>query len=41
MTFITDFVVEEWLRDITTDVWMSLHFDNPDLAGAYASEVFG
>lgn len=32
--------VHEWLGDIATG-WAALHFDNPETAGAYASEFFG
>lgn len=41
MTMFTDTIVDGWLRDIVENCYLSLHFDNPDLAGAYASEVFG
>lgn len=41
MTFFTDTIVDGWLRDIVDQCYLALHFDNPDLAGAYASEVFG
>lgn len=36
----SDYRVAKWLNDIDT-VWLGLAFDNPDIAGAYASEVFG
>jgi hypothetical protein len=39
--FFTDMVVDQWLRDIVDQCYVALHFDNPDLAGAYASEIFG
>ena len=29
-----------WLEELES-VWLGLAYDNPDLAGAYASEVFG
>lgn len=36
-----DDVVHGWLRETTNGVWMALHFSDPDVNGAYASEVFG
>ena len=36
----SDFRVETWLRELQT-CWLALHYDNPDVAGAYASEVSG
>lgn len=36
----SDYRVNRWLNEIE-DCWLALHFDNPDVAGAYASEVFG
>lgn len=38
MTF-TDYRVHQWLSQFT-ELWLSLHYDNPDTAGAYASELF-
>ena len=35
----TDYRVHLWLAEFT-NVWLSLHYDNPDVAGAYASELF-
>lgn len=32
--------VETWLSQLSS-VWLSLHFADPDVDGAYASEVFG
>lgn len=32
--------VEKWLAELNK-CWASLHFDNPQVASAYASEVFG
>lgn len=36
----SDYQVNKWLTELG-DLWLALHFDNPDIAGAYASEVFG
>lgn len=36
----SDSRVHGWLAELAT-CYVSLHFDNPDTAGAYASEVFG
>lgn len=36
----SDYQVNEWLSGIGS-FWMSLHYDNPETAGAYASEIFG
>lgn len=36
----TDYRVEKWLVDLQS-LWISLHYDDPSTAGAYASEVFG
>lgn len=36
----SDYQVGVWLRGIG-DIWLALHYDNPEIAGAYASEVFG
>lgn len=38
---ITDWQTEEWLSSIMESTWMALHFDNPDVAGEWNSEVFG
>lgn len=38
---ISDWQVEQWLNDIQGTIWMSLHTDNPDVAGAYNSELYG
>lgn len=37
----TDWQIEQWLESIREDIWVALHFDNPDVAGQYNSEVFG
>lgn len=37
---VTDFQAEAWLSSLGP-AWFGLHHDNPVLAGAYASEVFG
>jgi len=37
---ISDYLTGKWLADLST-CWVALHTDNPDIAGAYASEVFG
>jgi hypothetical protein len=36
----SDYRVTTWLNELNS-VWLGLAFDNPDIAGAYASEVFG
>ena len=35
----TDYRINKWLSQLTT-LWISMHYDNPDTAGAYASELF-
>lgn len=35
----TDYRIHQWLSQLST-IWLSLHYDNPDIAGAYASELF-
>lgn len=37
----SDYQVEQWLSAYTSGCYLALHYDNPDVAGAYASEVFG
>lgn len=37
---VSDYLVQKWLTTIQSG-WLALHHDNPDVAGAYASEVFG
>lgn len=32
--------VEKWLAELNNK-WVALHYDNPEVAGAYTSEVFG
>jgi len=36
----SDYQVEKWLGELN-NYWAALHFDNPQVASAYASEVFG
>jgi hypothetical protein len=36
----SDYQVNNWLKDYA-HCWVALHYDNPDIAGAYASEIFG
>ena len=36
----SDYQVEQWLSE-SDSYWVALHYDNPDISGAYASEVFG
>lgn len=36
----TNYQIGEFLRQLDRS-YLSLHFDDPDLAGAYASELFG
>jgi hypothetical protein len=38
---ISDYLAEKWLSEIVTGHFVALHHDNPDVAGAYASEVVG
>lgn len=38
---VSDYQVTQWLTGLQSGTWLGLHFDNPDVAGAYASEVFG
>ena len=37
---LSDYRVAKWLGDFSS-LWVGLHYDDPNLAGAYASEVFG
>lgn len=37
---ISDYRAHKWLDELGTG-YLALHHDNPDVAGAYASEVFG
>lgn len=36
----SDYQVEKWLKELN-NCYAALHFDNPQVASAYASEVFG
>ena len=36
----SDYRIHLWLDDLAV-LWLALHFDDPNIAGAYASEVFG
>jgi len=36
----SDYRVEKWLDELSS-VWFSLHYDDPQTAGDYASEIFG
>ena len=36
----SDYRVEKWLLELK-QMWVSLHYDDPSISGAYASEVFG
>jgi len=38
---ITSWQTEQWLTEFIEGTWMALHFDNPDIAGEYNSEIFG
>ena len=38
---LTAYSAEYLLKMIRDDCWISLHFDNPDLAGGQASEITG
>lgn len=38
---VSDFLVDKWLNELTSNTYAALHYDNPDVAGAYSSEVFG
>lgn len=37
----TDYRVNKWLDQIAENIWVSLHYTDPSVSGAYASEVFG
>lgn len=37
----TAFTLGKALQDIKDECWVALHFDDPELAGAYASEING
>lgn len=37
---VSDYQVDRWLASLGPG-WFSLHHQNPDISGAYASEVFG
>lgn len=41
MSMLTDFTCEYMLQMIKDECWISLHFENPDLAGDAGSEVTG
>lgn len=36
----SDYQVEKWLRDLS-QVYVSLHYEDPEVSGAYVSEVIG
>lgn len=36
----SSYLVENWLLELN-GTWAALHYDNPEVAGAYASEIFG
>lgn len=36
----SDYLISKWLDSIKSG-YLALHYDNPEVAGAYASEVFG
>jgi hypothetical protein len=36
----TDYRVSTWLSELD-EVWLGLHYADPNISGAYASEVFG
>ena len=38
---ISDYRAHKWLGQLTSGFYLAVHHDNPDVAGAYASEVFG
>ena len=38
---VTDAQAHEWLQEIATNGWISLHYDNPTLGGPDASEISG
>jgi hypothetical protein len=38
---LTSWQTEKWLEEIADSTWMALHFDNPDVASEWNSEVFG
>ena len=37
---ISSYQAERWLADFQQS-WVAMHYDDPEVAGAYASEVFG
>lgn len=37
----SDWQVEQWLESIRTNCWLGLAYSDPQINGAYASEVFG
>lgn len=38
----SDYQVAQWLSNAATNgYWLALHYDDPDISGAYASEIFG
>lgn len=37
---ITDYQAHAWLKGMST-LWLSLHHENPEIGGAYASEITG
>ncbi len=41
MNGFTNYTVHNMLTEIKEECWVSLHFDDPNLAGAYASEITG
>jgi len=38
---ITNWQTEQWLQDIVENTYVAIHFDNPDVAGEWNSELFG
>jgi hypothetical protein len=38
----SDYQVAQWLADAASNgYWLAIHYDDPDISGAYASEIFG
>jgi hypothetical protein len=41
MSGLSDYIVNETLQRIKDECWIGLQFDNPNVGGAYASEIAG
>lgn len=38
---ISDHQVEMWLTEMVSQCWIGLHYEDPEMSGAYVSEVIG